>query len=418
MAAIFDRWYGSEDAASGTIFGAGMFVVTVLWSAFFLVNFNIAMMIPLIPFVQASLGLSTLQAGWVLAAFPITALVSNLVLGPWIDRFGRKRFLVTGSAACCVIFLLTAAANNATTLIICRAAIGLFMPMLGASVFAAIADYVEPEDQARIAGYVTTAAPIAFLLSMSLGMVLGGLVSWQVPLLLAAAVAGTLALCAARLPPTPHEALSTAPLTIQTYRSRLLSLSMNAETRLLFLGYFCWSAAVFIFLGLYPSWIVQHGLAGHSPGAIGVMLFLGEVGGLLGALFAGRLSKLFSQPLSLCALAAFATAAVVAIVPFGNEFLAFQALAYGSFAFGRDMMLALILGGAMLLVPATQRGSLNSILNAIYQTGSTTGALASAWAYGLRPDFIANAAGGSILFVVSGVSLWQITRPMTVRRSQ
>ena len=29
---------------------------------------------------------------------------------------------------------------------------------------------------------ITTAAPIAFLLSMSLGMVLGGLVSWQAPL--------------------------------------------------------------------------------------------------------------------------------------------------------------------------------------------------------------------------------------------
>jgi hypothetical protein len=41
------------------------------------------------------------------------------------------------------------------------------------------------------------------------------------------------------------------------------------------------------FPGLSPSWIVQHGLAGRSPGAIGAMLFLGEIGGLLGALLAG-----------------------------------------------------------------------------------------------------------------------------------
>src|SRR5216684_1740830 len=116
--ATFDPWHGSEGVAYGTILGAGMFVITVLWTAFFLVNFNIAMMIPLLPFIQAVVGLSTLQAGWVLAAFPITALISNLVLGPWIDRFGRKRFIVTGSTACCVIFLLTAAANSATTLIL------------------------------------------------------------------------------------------------------------------------------------------------------------------------------------------------------------------------------------------------------------------------------------------------------------
>jgi MFS family permease len=387
-----------------------MFIVIVLWTAFFLINFNIAMMIPLLPFIQASVGLSTLQAGWVLAVFPITALIANLALGPWIDRFGRKRFIVTGAAACCVIFVLTAAAHGAVTLMFCRAATGLFMPMVGASLFAAIADYFDVGDRARIAGYVTTAAPIAFLLSMSLGMVLGGLISWQAPLLLAAAVAGTLALGAARLPPTLHEALSTAPLTIQTYRHRLLSLSMSVETRLLFAGYFCWSAAVFVFLGLYPSWIVQHGLAGNSPGVIGAMLFAGEVGGLLGALLAGRLSGLFAHPLSVCALAAFVTAAVVALVPFGNGIVVFQALAYGGFAFGRDMMLALILGGAMLLVPAAHRGSLNAILNAIYQTGATAGALASAWAYGLRADFTANAAAACILFVVSGANLWRITR--------
>jgi hypothetical protein len=36
-----------------------MFVVAVLWTAFFLINFNIAMMIPLLPFIQRGLGLST-----------------------------------------------------------------------------------------------------------------------------------------------------------------------------------------------------------------------------------------------------------------------------------------------------------------------------------------------------------------------
>ncbi|MGE0719871.1 MAG: MFS transporter, partial [Alphaproteobacteria bacterium] len=65
-----------------------MFVVAVLWTAFFLINFNIALMIPLLPFVQASLGLPTRQAGWVLAAFPVAALFGNLALGPWIDRYG------------------------------------------------------------------------------------------------------------------------------------------------------------------------------------------------------------------------------------------------------------------------------------------------------------------------------------------
>lgn len=387
-----------------------MFVISVLWTAFFLINFNIAMMIPLLPFIQEGLGLSTVQSGWILAAFPIVALVSNLALGPWIDRFGRKRFIVVGAGACALAFLVTAAAGNTLTLLLCRAATGVFMPMVGASIFAAIADYVAPEQRARAAGYVTTAAPIAFLLSMSMGFVLGGLVTWRLPLVLVALVAGGLAVAAALLPATPAEALAELPVTRLTYRTRLLSLSMSGETRRAFLAYFCWSMAVFTFLGLYPTWIVQRGMADHSLGQIGIMLFLGEVGGLLGAAFSGRLARWHAHPLRICALAAFITAFIVAIVPFAQGIVAAQALAYGGFAFGRDMMLALILGGAMLLVPAAQRGSLNALMNAIYQTGATAGGVASAWLYAFRSDFTANSGIAALLLAVSGYNLWLISR--------
>jgi predicted MFS family arabinose efflux permease len=386
-----------------------MLVLVVLWGAFFLINFNVAMMIPLLPFIQQAVGLSTWQAGWILAAFPISALISNLLLGPWIDRLGRKRFIVFGTTACTAVFLLTAAARNASTLIVCRALVGVFMPMVGASVFAAIADYVPPEERARVTGYVTTAAPVAFLMSMSLGMLLGGLLAWQAPLIVIAGISGALALGALRLPPTAASALANAPVTTRTYVVRLRSLSGGRETQLVFLAYLSWSAAVFVFLGLYPTWIVQRGLMGHGPGSIGAMLFLGEAGGLFGALLAGRLANLFVHPLSLCAIAAVVTAMVVFSVPLGHGMLVFQAAAYVSFAFGRDLMLALILGGSMLLIPASQRGSLNAVLNAVYQTGATAGALISAWLYGMQSTFVLNAAVSGSLFFVCGFSLWLIS---------
>jgi predicted MFS family arabinose efflux permease len=423
---IIDRWdyvrslpldarrelseFSPGDIAVSMIQDPDMLVIAVLWTAFFLINFNIAMMIPLLPFVQQGLGLSTSEAGWILAAFPIVALRSNLALGPWIDRFGRKRFIVVGAGACAIVFLLTAGAGNTVTLLLCRATTGLFMPMVGASIFAAIADYVRVEDRARVAGYVTTAAPIAFLLSMSMGFVLGGLVTWRLPLVLVAVVSGGLAGGAALLPATPSDARAEMPVTRHTYRARLLSLSLSAETRRVFLAYFCWSMAVFTFLGLYPTWIVRRGMADHSLGQIGTMLFLGEVGGLLGAALSGRLSRWHAHPLRICALAAFVTAAVVVVVPFAHGMVVTQALAYAGFAFGRDMMLALILGGAMLLVPAVQRGSLNALMNAIYQTGATAGGVASAWLYRFRVDFTANTTVAAALLVVSGASLWLISR--------
>jgi predicted MFS family arabinose efflux permease len=293
------------------------------------------------------------------------------------------------------------------------------MPMVGASVFAAVADYVPAPDRARVTGYVTTAAPIAFLFSMSLGVLLGGLLAWQIPILALAAVALGLGCCALALPPTRPEAMSKGPVTAQTYRERLLSLSLESGTRLLLMSYFCWSAAVYVFLGLYPSWTVQHGLARHGPGAIGTMLFLGEVGGLLGAVLSGTLSRRFRHPLIPCAIAAFGAAAIVLVVPFGVGSLVFQAISYAIFAFGRDLMLALMLGSAMLLVAAAQRGSLNASLNALYQTGGTVGGMASAWLYAFRPDYLANAGVACALFAVSGAMLWSVTRiPAALRAAR
>jgi len=393
-----------------------MFITIVLWTAFFAINFNVAMMIPLLPFIQRDIGLTPSEAGTVLAAFPVTALVSNLALGPFIDRYGRKRFIVTGAAVCAAIFLLTAAARSAAAIALGRAATGIFMPMVGASVFAAIADYVPLPDRARVSGYVTSAAPVAFLFALSMGVVLGGLVSWQLPLIIFAAICLALAASASALPPTSAAALSTAPISRRTYRQRLLSLSLEASTRLLLLSYLGWSAGMYIFLGLYPSWLVQHGLAGRGAGAIGVMLLIGEIGGLSGALLSGPLSQRFRQPLVLCALASLAIAMIVLVIPLGAELPVFQALAYGIFAFGRDLMLALILGGAMLLVSAAQRGSLNAILNAVYQTGASLGGLTSAWLYGFRSDFTANAATSFVLFVASALMLWRITRSTDPRR--
>jgi predicted MFS family arabinose efflux permease len=284
------------------------------------------------------------------------------------------------------------------------------MPMIGASIFAAIADYCPPADRARVAGYVTSAAPIAFLASISMGVVLGGLLSWQLPLILLALVCATLSGLAASLPPTEPAALSSAPITARTYRERLLSLSLDAGSRLLMLSYFGWAAGMYIFLGLYPSWLVQHALASEGAGAIGLMLLVGELGGLSGALLSGRLAGLTRHPLTICAIASLAIAVIVLAIPFGIELPVFQAVAYGVFAFGRDLMLALMLGGAMMFVAASQRGSLNAILNAVYQTGAAVGGLASAWLYGFRADFSANAVVASIVFVVSGLMLWKITR--------
>ncbi|WP_213879016.1 MFS transporter [Pseudomonas sp. dw_358] len=389
-------------------------VTGILWTAFFIINFNVAMMIPLLPFIQHELALSAEASGWILAAFPVVALLSNLALGPLIDRYGRKRFIVIGASACCVTLLATAASHSAVLIVLCRAATGLFMPMIGASIFAAVADYVPELERPRAAGRVTTAAPIAFLCSLSMGVVLGGLVSWQVTIIGLAAVCAALAGLTLTLPAAPPGSLSRSPLSLALYRERLTSLAASPGTRPLMAAYFCWAIGVYLFLGLYPSWLVQHGLASFGVDTIGSVIFVGEVGGLFGAMFSARLARRFNNPLRVCACASLAIAVVIQAVPWTAGYPIAQGAAYMAFAFGRDLMLALILGDAMRLVEASRRGSLNSSLNAVYQTGGTLGGLSSAWLYGLNAGYFANVLSAALAFVASAWLLRGISRTRLV----
>jgi predicted MFS family arabinose efflux permease len=384
-------------------------VVLVLWTAFFLINFNIAMMIPLLPFIREEIQLSPTEAGLVLAVFSVSALVANLALGPFIDRYGRRRFLMTGALGVTVLLLLTAAAQSAWPIILARAATGLFMPMVGASIFAALADYVPMPRRARVAGYVTSAAPIAFLTAMSFGVLLGGLVAWRVPVIGLAVVALALAFGAWRLPPAPESGHIAGRVTAQTYRDRLLSLSLDRTVRLLLLSYLAWAMALFAFISLYPSWLLRTGLAGYGAGAIGTMLLVAETGGVFGALSAGRIARRFSHPLAPCALAAGGMALVMLVIPLAGGLVP-QAMTYFVFAFARDLMLALTLGGAMALVPPAERGSLNSLLNALYQTGASLAGVLSAWLYALRPDFWANALTAAALMAGTAAMLASVAR--------
>ncbi|TMJ38453.1 MAG: hypothetical protein E6G89_12155 [Alphaproteobacteria bacterium] len=130
-----------------------------------------------------------------------------------------------------------------------------------------------------------------------------------------AAICLCLAALAAALPPTDPSLLSNDPISRGTYSKRLLSLSLDRGPRLLLLSYFCWSIGMYIFLGLYPSWLVQHGLSHENAGKIGLLLLLGEIGGLLGALLSGRLAAAFAHPLLACAMASLGITIIILAIP-------------------------------------------------------------------------------------------------------
>jgi len=127
-----------------------------------------------------------------------------------------------------------------------------------------------------------------------------------------------------------------------------------------------------------------------------------------GALAAGRIATFFRHPLALCAVAAVGTAVAMLAAPLLGRAFTGQTLTYAGFAFGRDLMLALMLGGAMMLVAPTERASLNAMLNAVYQLGGAFGGMASAWLFAMSPGYGANAAVAAALLLATGLMLHRI----------
>jgi MFS family permease len=163
-------------------------ILVTLWTAFFVVNSNIILILPLLPFLRLEFGLSAAESAVLLIAYPVLAFAANILLGPFIDKYGPRRFLLIGALGCALTFLLLAIAENTYLAMLWRAAAGFITPMMGASVFAAVADYYPQRDRPVIVGYVSSAPAVAPMVIMPLAILAGAEYSWRAPLFGLAAV--------------------------------------------------------------------------------------------------------------------------------------------------------------------------------------------------------------------------------------
>ena len=72
-------------------------ILVTLWTAFFVVNSNIILILPLLPFLRLEFGLSAAESAVLLIAYPVLAFAANILLGPFIDKYGPRRFLLIGA---------------------------------------------------------------------------------------------------------------------------------------------------------------------------------------------------------------------------------------------------------------------------------------------------------------------------------
>ncbi len=148
-------------------------------------------MMPLSNYLIPYFKITTFQFSILVASYSISAFFSGLIIALVIDRFDRKKSLLFAYAGFLVGTIACGFASTYGFLITARVLAGLFGGIIGAQVFAIVADVFTYERRGRAMGAVMSAFAVASILGVPLSLYLTNLFNydWHVPFILVGSVA-------------------------------------------------------------------------------------------------------------------------------------------------------------------------------------------------------------------------------------
>jgi predicted MFS family arabinose efflux permease len=145
--------------------------------------------------------LTPLQFSFIIGSYAISAGISGLAAGFFLDRFDRKTALLWLFSGFAVGTLLCALANSFQLLLAARFVAGAFGGVLGAVILAIVGDVIPLERRGAAMGIVMSAFSAASIIGVPVGIVVAHYFSWHVPFFAIAALSACILPCAAWVTP-------------------------------------------------------------------------------------------------------------------------------------------------------------------------------------------------------------------------
>ena len=143
-------------------------------------------MMPLGPILMSSFGMGTHEFGLLVASYSFSAALSGLLAATFVDRFERKRLLLTVFALFGMATLACGLAPGYATLMVARGLAGVFGGIMGAVVQTIVGDVIPFERRARASGVVSTAFSLSTVAGVPLSLWLANHFGWRTPFMLIA----------------------------------------------------------------------------------------------------------------------------------------------------------------------------------------------------------------------------------------
>jgi predicted MFS family arabinose efflux permease len=158
-------------------------------------------MMPLGPQFMRLFAIGPEQFGFMVSAYTFAAAASGFVAAFWIDRFDRRRALLTLYGGFIAATALCGIAPGYTLLLAARVVAGLFGGVLGGLTFAIVADVVPYKRRATATAVVSAAFSLSAIAGVPLSLWIAAHYTWRTPFLALAVFSIGVALAAMRVIP-------------------------------------------------------------------------------------------------------------------------------------------------------------------------------------------------------------------------
>ena len=239
-------------------------------------------MAPVLTQIANEFNITTGTAGLVVAAYGAPGILVAVLIGPYSDRFGRKRFLVTGALIMGVFTLLSAFATSFAVLVAMRIIAGIGGSVIFPNVTATVGDNFPYRDRGSAMGTVIGLNTMAGVIGVPLAGILAEATSWRVSV----GLVGVLSIAAALLllwKLRPAQTPLSESRIRDMYRSIVTNRSALGAIGSSFLGalyWFTWATYIVVFF---------ESTFGLSQGVASILALTQGLGVLFGSQLGGRL---------------------------------------------------------------------------------------------------------------------------------
>ena len=235
---------------------------------------------PAIPVLQAQLGLTLVQAGWLLSLSQMAGMLTAVLIGMVADGIGLRRSLLTGLTLLGLLSLLTGLATSAPQLLVMRAIEGAAILMVIVPGPALLRTLVDPARLSSAMGFWGTFMPTGTATALLLGpplMAHAGWATWWTTL------GGLAVLMAAVFAWGVPRGASRA---FQLDSRRLIAVWRTPQVWRVALAFACYSGQWLVVIGFLPTLLQGDGT---SAAAAGTLAAIASAANIAGNLMGGRL---------------------------------------------------------------------------------------------------------------------------------